>query len=180
MKKGVLSIDVESNGLYGFAFVIGAVVINYDNPWEIVDSYASKYKIIGKIDPFVEKNVISACKSIPLADLNKSYSRWLLDFAIFYKKYKDDYDIVCHIPYPVETNLFKNMIDRGVINELEAPYPIYCPSSLLLKEGYDPLSVDQYYSEVLDKNTDDNIIVHNPYWDAIVAGRVFIDLLTKE
>lgn len=173
MKKGIISIDAESNGLYGKAFIISAVIIEFQSPWEIKDSFIGRCDIEGKIDEFVKKEVIPSCDTI---NINyNSYKDMLVGFADFYNKYRDDYYVVTHIPYPVETNVFRDCMISGIIGEFEGPFPIYCPSSLLLSKGLDPTSVDKYYKENI---SDDEFAIHNPYNDAIIAGRVWIDLIT--
>lgn len=51
----VFSVDAETNGLYGQAFAIAAVV--YENGAKIAE-FLARCPITGAIDPFVKENVI--------------------------------------------------------------------------------------------------------------------------
>lgn len=84
MKK-ILSFDCETNGLWGQAFAIGAIV--YENGKEVKKFY-SRCPIEGKIDPWVEENVLP--QMVGMLVTHKSYDEMLKAFAEFFLDKKNN------------------------------------------------------------------------------------------
>ena len=61
-KTKFLCFDLETNGLHGEAFAVGAVVMDANE--QVLEQFTGRTKIIGQVDPWVEQNVIPAIKDI--------------------------------------------------------------------------------------------------------------------
>jgi DNA polymerase III alpha subunit (gram-positive type) len=166
----IFSFDAETNGLWGKAFAIAAIV--YENDKEIA-RFVERCPIESKINPWVKNNVIPKIKDIPID--HDSYSSLLASFSLFYLKYKKDASIIVHMGVPVESRIISDMVDLSLIGENDGPYPLIDLSGMLLQVGEDPTSVDSYAKkykiEVGEENT------HNPLYDAEVTAKVFKHLL---
>ena len=97
----ILSIDAESNGLYGQAFAIGAYVTNDGGE---IDRLVSRCPIRGKTNEWVAENVLPNITDIDIDQPN--YTALLENFYKFYSEHKNEADVIAHIPHPVETRLF--------------------------------------------------------------------------
>ena len=51
--------------------------------------------------------------------------RTLTDFAKFYLANKQDADVIVHMGFIVETKILRDMHERGLIGDWDAPYPLY-------------------------------------------------------
>lgn len=169
MKKKVFSFDAETNGLWGQAFAIGALV--YDVNGTEVARFVGRLPDSEVTDGWVRENVLPNIDDIPVT--HDSYDALLADFAKFYLANKADADVVVHMGYIVETKVLRDMRDRGVIGDWEAPYPLYDVSGNLQAAGANPTSVDKFAAE-------HNLSVgefaggtHNPLYDSAVAATVY-------
>jgi hypothetical protein len=164
-----MSIDVESNGLYGKPFAIGAVV--YDTDGEEVDRFSLKANM-PITEKFVIDEVLPCVQDIEEAD---SYHELLRRFTEFYFKYKIRSMIIVHMGYIVEAFLFREMHDLGFIHDFDGPSPMFDISSDLLAAHADPTSPDTY---IENHGIDIEFAggTHHPLYDAIVAAKVYMDL----
>lgn len=175
MAKKILSLDAETNGLWGGAFAIGAVI--YKDGKEIRTFYG-RCPIEGEVNSWVEGNVLPQMVDMP--ETAKNYVELLKQFADFYLAEKENADIIVHMGVPVEAKVFLDMHTLGIIGDWDAPYPLIDIAGNLLQAGFDPTSVDQY-------NKDHGITVptpepggtHNPLYDSRAAALCYIDLMKK-
>src|SRR5437660_1047785 len=84
-----LAFDVESNGLHGEAFAVGAVLMKADET--ILDEFTGRCPIKGEIDEWVKDNVLPPLKDMP--EGYKSAKKLRSAFWEWYKsaKAKADY-----------------------------------------------------------------------------------------
>lgn len=165
----VFSVDAETNGLYGQAFAIAAVV--YENGAKIAE-FLARCPITGAIDQFVKENVIPQMEEVRIT--HRDYVSMLHDFICFYKKHKQDADIIGHMVCPVEARLFIDAQAFGLMGTFEGPFPFIDISA------YDDIntSVDAY-----NKEHDVSVSVsscakgtHNPMYDADAAVAAYSHL----
>lgn len=152
----IMSIDAETNGLWGQAFSIGLCLEDGTN-------WIGRCPIEGEIDPWVKENVIPVMRSIELT--HDSYDEMLKDFVKFYYKHKEGRTIIVHMGLPVESKLFIDAHEKGYLGDWDAPYPLVDISAIPAINT----SVDTY-------NVKNNIEVpeftggtHNPLYDAAAA-----------
>jgi hypothetical protein len=172
----LLSFDLETNGLWGQGWAVGAVV--RENGREIA-RFTGRCPIQGEVNPWVAENVLPQCESI---EVNYgSYEEMCRAFAEFYTQYKEGAVILTHVGFPVETTLLRDMRAFGFIGEWDAPFPLQDMAGIIagynLAKGtaYDPTSVDA----IIRSENLSHLIgefdggTHNPLYDATAAAVVF-------
>ena len=180
----VLSIDCETNGLYGQIFAIGAIYKDLKTKEEII--YQARVSIEDEVNSWVQENVIQNIKDIELLDKTVDddaigMEKLLLkDFKKFYDRIKaiteNELIVIGHMICPVEANLFIKMRKYGLMEDFEGPYPfIDVASMLFMIEDEDQTSVDKYI-EKWSLKTPLSLNPHNPLYDAKAALTVFRDL----
>ncbi len=184
MKK-VISIDAETDGLWGDPFAVAAIM--YDGGVEVGKILLRLPNCIVKSE-WVRENVLPALQAVPVTHgwpniaqqvaskekLQKdAYEGMLKDFAVFYMSAKEEgFAPLWHMGHVVEAYLFRELVRLGYTGEWDAPF---CPievATMLELSGHNPSSVDGYVSqyglEVADYGSS-----HNPLYDCEVAYRVY-------
>lgn len=153
----IISIDAETNGLWGKAFAIAGVV--YENGKEI-DSFIARCPIAEETNPWVAENVLP--KMVDIKETHKDYESMLKSFQQFIKKHNDG-KVLTHMGHVVEAGLFRDMHELGIIGDFEAPYEWY-DVCLLFGD-----SVDSYNRSNDITVEDVNGGTHNPVYDCVSA-----------
>ena len=175
MKK-VFSFDAETNGLWGQAFAIGALV--YDESGAEVARFVGRLPDSEVTDGWVKENVLSKIGGIPVT--HQTYEALLASFAAFYMANKKGADTVVHMGYIVEAKVLRDMHDMGLIGDWDGPYPLFDVSGNLQAVGADPTSVDKFAVENgIDVGVGSDIVggTHNPLWDSAVTAAVYRHLV---
>ena len=165
----IFSFDAETNGLWGQAFAIAAIV--YDNGVEVA-RFIGRCPIEGEVNSWVAENVLPKMEDIPVS--HDSYDELLKAFADFYKSKKADANIIVHMGVPVESSLLKDMHSRGYIGDWDGPFPLIDLAGNLQQAGENPTSCDEYVAKYGLKVAEGN--THNPLYDSEVALVVFSHL----
>ncbi len=173
MKK-MFSFDGETNGLWGQVFAIGALV--YNKQGVEVARFVGRCQIVGEVDKWVAENVLPKIVDIPVT--HADYDLLLTSFAEFYKANKQDADVIVHMGFIVETKILRDMHERGLIGDWDAPYPLYDISGNLQAAGADPTSVDKYATEHNLSVGEFEGGTHNPLYDSAVAATVYRHLMS--
>lgn len=173
----IFSFDAETNGLWGEAFSIAAVVME---DGIVAKTFLGRCPIDGEINPWVAKNVLPKMKNIKTN--SRSYMDMLKSFSEFYLENKEDAHVIVHVGFPVETKILHGMQRFGFIRDWDAPFPLV-DISAIPEIG---TSVDNY-------NKERNLEVlcssgcHNPLYDATAAAVAYehwkgkyIDRIAKE
>jgi hypothetical protein len=171
MKK-IFSFDAETNGLWGKAFSIAAIV--YDNGKEIA-RFICRCPIEGDVNSWVAENVLPKMEDIPVSPI--SYDELLKAFAEFYLANKADSNIIVHMGVPVESSLLKDMHSRGYIGDWDGPFPLVDLAGNLQQAGENSTSCDEYVAKYGLKVAEGN--THNPLYDSEVAAVVFTHLMGR-
>ncbi len=175
MAKKIFSFDAETDGLWGLAFAIGALV--YDERGVEVARFVGRLSTAVVSDPWVRENVLPKMDDIPVT--HDKYGELIADFAKFYLANKGDADVVVHMGYIVEARLLRDMHERGLIGDLDAPYPLLDVSGNLQQAGEDPTSVDGYVKKHGLSVGEFAGGTHNPLYDSAVAAAVYRHLCQK-
>lgn len=173
----ILSIDAETNGLYGNAFIISAVLINEDG--QVAEIFCGRCPIDEEVDSFVKDNVLPQVEGIKVT--NDSYESLLKDFIEYYKSKKDDAIILVHMGCPVEAKLFIDAQRMGFMGTFDGPYPLTDISAY--PEISD--SVDTYAEKHKLMDEINEILIeldikggtHNPVYDCIVTAKCYLHWL---
>lgn len=166
----VISLDVESDGLWGNPISIGFTI---EEDGKVV--YKNEACCLSNLDnssDWVKENVINPLrnrKDIPKFETYRELLSW---FANEYMKYKDTHTVIYHMGHIVESNLFKELISYRLIGEWDAPYTPVEISTLLSVRGFAPDSVDALVKEGLISAPKESQ-VHQALYDAEVAGKAY-------
>lgn len=168
-EKYILSIDAESDGLWGEIFAIGAIV--YDSRGEEVDSFSLRVDDDYVCNRWCKENILPHINHMEFAD---SMDDLLERFAGFYNKYRESCDVLWHMGHVVESYLFRCCVDRGLIGMWDAPYtPIEL--STILRANKLPVDTIDYMVDDKDLSVA-NSVPHDPLYDCEVAAKVYFYL----
>ena len=184
----VISLDAETNGLYGEAFMISAIA--FDNGKKI-DEFFGHCPIKGRVNMWVQEHVLPQIKGMPYT--HNDYNSMLKDFIEWYKKYpqwtswaedrENTWQMLWHMGHIVETKLFRDAHEKGFLGTFEGPYVPIEVSTLLQTTGFLPDSVDYYIKymgiDLLEDVDDLPGRTHNAKYDAIAAASVYFNVRDK-
>ena len=173
MKK-ILSFDAETDGLWGRAFAIGALV--YDESGREIARFVARLADSVVTDTWVQKNVLPTLVGLPVT--HETYESMLADFAVFYLANKADAEIVVHMGVPVESSILRDMHSQGCIGDWDGPFPLIEVAGELAQAGEDPTSVDKYVGK-WGIVVPDFGATHNPLYDSAVAAEVHRHLVSR-
>ena len=173
MSKKIFSFDAETNGLWGQAFAIGALV--YDESGAEIARFVGRLPDTEVTDEWVQENVLPEIENIPVTHDN--YDELLADFSSFYMEHKKDADVIAHMGFIVEVKILRDLHERKLIGDWDAPYPLYDVSGNLQAAGADPTSVDKFVTEHNLEVGEFAGGTHNPLYDSAVAAAVYRHLV---
>ena len=160
--QSIMSFDAETNGLWGQAFAISAVV--YNEKCNELNRFSVRCPIEEEVNPWVAENVLPKMNDIP--ETHNNYKDMLEDFFTFYNNYKDSVTVLSHMGHIVEAKLIRDAHNLGIIGDWDAPYLWY---DVCLFFGD---SVDNYVKEHnIHTGMEDQ--THNPLYDSVVAYKAF-------
>lgn len=173
----VFSFDVESLGLYGEGFAVGAVV--FEDGKEVDSMFASCP--VDKLDSYTSiKNDDTKCSEETIKWLQANVFPTLSEpkyqsakevreaFWGFYRTWKHADVFVADCGAPVEANFLRQcVLDKYQERQWQAPYPLHELGTLLLTVGKDPTA---YYNRL-----ENELPAHNPVCDARQSGRLWIE-----
>lgn len=162
----IISIDCETDGLYGGVWAIGAVCWDDSRQNPITSVYAGRTPIRFPfvIEPWVLENVAPHCGDLPEHEF--SYDLFA-DFARWWKANREQGAIViADIGVPVEARLWRDLVIGGHLDAFRGPYPQHEVATMLLAAGVDP-DVDRL--EYADRAEHPGVTPHNPVHDAEVS-----------
>lgn len=178
----VLSFDLESNGLHGEVFAIGAAII--DGRGKIHDEFTGRCEIEGNVDEWVDKNVIPVISDM---EITHSSQKHLRDhFWAWFQKamLSSDYVIVTN-GYPVEYRFLAQCQDDDIETRFwDHPFPILDVTSFLIGKGYtgeSDTSIQALKNKAMSEskgNIDGS--PHHPLYDAKVSAYVLFRAALKD
>ena len=157
----LFSFDAETNGLWGRAFSIAAVV--YDDTTGESSHFVGRCPILESVDPWVAENVLPEMESIP--ETHKDYESLLKAFVEFYNANKQNAVVLVHMGLPVEARLFLDAHDMGILGDWDAPYPLVDIAAIPEINT----SVDSYNAKYGIEPPSFNGTTHNPMYDSWAA-----------
>lgn len=167
-KDKVLSMDGESNGLWGQTFAIAAVLLEDGKQ---TAQFIGRCPIVDPVNEWVAENVIPQITKIEVN--HKDYRSLLQAFMDFYMSNKQDADVVVHMGLPVEAKLFLDAHSMGIIGDWDAPYPLIDISAF--SEIRD--SVDGYNKAHTIAVPDYDGGTHNPLYDSMAAALAYMSVI---
>lgn len=170
LPKKIMSLDVESNGLWGEPISIGFTI---EEDGKILEKHEACFIDESKqYNEWVQKNGIEPMKQNKSILHLSSYEELLLWFADHYNRYKTEYTVLYHMGHIVEANLFKELVSGGYIGEWDAPYTPIEVSALLAACGYDMDSVDKLAElGLIEKPSESQ--THQALYDAEITCKAY-------
>ena len=165
--------DLESNGLHGQAFAVGALII--DMTGKVYDEFTARIDITGEVDEWVQENVLPNIEDMQITHgsyeaMCNAFWRWFVD-----AQKSADYVLVSN-GYPVE---YRFLLDCQRLDITERywqhPFPVIDLSSLLLMLN----QLDSPSKSNLLKHTEATFKArpHHPLDDSRVAAMVAFEAL---
>lgn len=173
MSRKIFSLDAETNGLWGTAFAIGAVVKEADGSEK---TFIGRCPIEGTPIEWVSENVLPQMEGIPVN--YPTYRAMLEGFFAFYMENKEGSDIIVHVGFPVEARLFIDAHNFGILGDWDAPFPLI-DISAFPEIG---ASVDSYNEShgLKSRIPDLNGGTHSPLYDSYAALVAYESIISAE
>lgn len=169
----LLCFDLESNGLHGEVFAIGAVIM--DASGEVFDEFTGRCKIVGQPDAWVEKNVLPAIKNMPMTHtsykaLREAFWKWYVG-----TEQNADYVLVSN-GYPVEYRFLLKCQDENLKERYwQHPFPLLDLTSLLLLASSNATK-SQQMAELAKTSS---LTRHHPFDDAKMSVLLALAAIKK-
>lgn len=169
-------IDVESNGLYGQPFCVGAVLM--DPGGRVLSDFISRCHLDQVPDEIVEEKIGPALDAAgiredvdALADLNEKFLKWHMQHT----KVIHPPQIWADVSFPVDAGFLRQMhtpqdgtVDMDAKRGWTPPYPLLDVSTLIAATGTDPLvNREEYARDLIGVRHGEK---HDPRWDAELSG----------
>ena len=161
----LLSFDLETNGLHGGAFAVGAVVM--DSKGKVTDQFVARCPLDDEVDEWVQANVLPAISQLSVTHTDQKSLRH--DFWQWYLRAEPgiDYVLVSN-GYPVEYRfLLQCQEDDLDTRYWQHPFPILDLTSILLATGHDPSAKSKLIGQIVQEN---KFARHHPLDDAKIAA----------
>lgn len=162
----IISLDAETNGLWGQPFSIGAVL--YQDGQEMESFFARIPNEFVDVQWCID-NVLPVLEPVTHQTRNEMYQA----FADWYNLHRKDATVLWHMGHVVEAFMFRELVGGGFIGEWDAPYTPIEVSEVLRMKGFDPSSVDTYAAQAGLKIPGKT---HDPVFDSRVAAEVYFHL----
>lgn len=170
----ILCFDLETNGLHGDAFAVGAVVMDGND--KVYDEFKARCEIVGEVDEWVQKNVLPVINDIPVdcssyKDLRESFWEWYLK-----AEEASDYVLVSN-GYPVEYRFLLKCQEENIEERYwQHPFPILELSSLMIQIGETSSGKGRLVAEIIRNG---GYSRHNPVHDAKITTMVAFEAFKK-
>lgn len=160
MKPNILVFDVESTGLHGSGFAVGAIIVN--RVGTEVDRFELKSKEGEQLaNDWVKQNVIPHLEDMPFCNTDREMRDAFYDF---YMKHKETAEIWSDCNFPVETNFLSEIVkDDFEARQWNMPYPLKDISTIV------DIDLDRVKESGLNK-----LRKHNPLDDAIASTKCLL------
>lgn len=166
-------IDVESNGLYGQAFCVGAIVMDYGG--RVLSDFICRCPIDQVIEDFVEENVIPPLDAAGIEEdakspdeLKEKFIEWYADASTCNPDSRRPIKVYVDVGYPVDTAFLYSL--RGMVG----PYPLLDVATMLYAWGEDPLiKRSEFAADLIGTSKGHS---HDPRWDAELSGLCIIKI----
>ena len=167
MKK-ILSFDAETNGLWGQAFSIGAIL--YSPEGQELDRFVGRCPIEEEVNDWVAENVLPQMKGIRVD--YSSYRELLKAFMAWRAARKEGALELVHVGVPVEARLFIDAHNMDIIGDWDGPFPLVDASAI--PEIGD--SVDGYNAKygITPDPAEYAGGTHNPLYDSAAAAVAYL------
>jgi hypothetical protein len=167
----IISIDVETNGLWGLPVAIAAVM--YVNGKE-TDRIMYRRKIGSHTKSLVKNNTLLEIDTFEYT--HDSISDMYIDFSMWWHENKKDAIVLYYFGKVVSRCLFRNLLESAFIDKSDVPHrPIYMSESLRFK-NHASKSIDSFIKRNGLSIEDVGAYTNKPLYNAIAAITVYFEL----
>ena len=162
----LLSFDLESNGLHGQAFAVGAVV--FDGHGRTHEEFSARVDLGKEVDPWVKANVLPVIADMQIT--HPDYISMREGFWEWYVKNQPDVDyVLVNNGYPVEYRFLLDCQEADMDTRYwQHPFPILELSSLqMLVQNKSKVTKSKLFKQL---STTEKRFVHHPVHDAKKAA----------
>lgn len=160
--------DAETDGLYGEAFAIAAVVMDEDG--ELRASFSGKADVNAVATPWVQEHVLPFIDDLPDYPDRVALRE---AFWAFWLQYRESCLCLADVHYPVESQLMRQCVEADLSSrQWLGPFPLIDVASVFAAHGFDPLTDRQAFSGFGGRP-------HHPKDDAIASCLSCIQLLRE-
>lgn len=165
----IIALDVESDGLQGRIFAIGAVV--YNQKGIEIGRFSRRTFSLALRDGWTCENVLPAVEEIRSVD---GWEALMFNFGHFYKYMCDLYDVrvLWYRGYLLEGFLFRQLVAIDAIDTSYIPYLPIEVASYLEFAGYPADKLDDYL-EFKGIKIEGEGVRHHPVYDSIAAYKAY-------
>lgn len=162
----IVSVDAETNGLYGAPFAVGVVARGGGLAER---QFIGRCPILGPVDEWVDRFVLPALTNVP--QTHDSLPALLEAFWAFWRSESEAGPVWCvaHCGTPVEAGLFRRCVEADLpTRQFQAPFPLHEVATLLAAAGHDIRSVESFLKTraIASPSWGDR---HHPLFDAEIC-----------
>ncbi len=174
-KTKLLSFDLETNGLHGNAFAVGAVVMGVNG--KVHTEFSGRCPIKEAVDSWVAANVLPAITDMQIKfgsyrELREAFWEWYLKAEL-----QADYVLVSN-GYPVEYRFLIQCQEENLSERYwQHPFPILDLTSLLLGAGRDASEKSHLIARIIREG---GFSRHHPLHDAKATALAAFTALGQE
>jgi hypothetical protein len=183
-RRNIISIDVESNGLYGQPFCVGAVEMDWGG--RVINQFFARCPLDEVEDDWVLEHVLPTLQSIAnshesLEEVQADFTTWLANSMAR----SNNPIVLVDAGFPVDCNFLYEAIKseskksgRQWIGKRYSPYPLLDLASVLAGAGFDP---DADRAELAEPIAGPGLRdwKHHPKWDAELSALCLIVAIRK-
>lgn len=164
----LLSFDLETNGLHGKAFAVGAAVMDANGT--VLDEFTARARLTEKVDDWVKGNVLPAIADMPITHTN--YEGLREAFWTWYLQAEQQADyVLVNNGYPVEYRFLLDCQEADLDERYwQHPFPLLDLSSIMIMTEHGAGSSRRALKKILDEDYGHK--VHHPLEDAKMALRL--------
>jgi hypothetical protein len=188
-RRNIISIDVESNGLYGQPFCVGAVEMDWGG--RVISEFLAKCPLDQVEDEWVLEHVIPALEGTK--ETHKSWVEMQLAFVLWMveaMKRNTNPIVLVDVGFPVDCKFLYDAIYYAAgrngtmdswIREKYSPYPLLDLASILAGAGLDPDTSRLDLAMGLRSGPPSmpllNEKAHHPVWDAETSALCLVQVI---
>lgn len=171
-ERAIMALDVESDGLHGRIFAIGAVV--YNEKGVEVGRFSRRTSSLVLRDSWTCENVLPAVEEIRSVD---GWEALMFNFGHFYKYMCDLYEVrvLWYRGYLLEGFLFRILVSLDAIERTDIPYLPIEVASYLEIAGYPGDKMDDYL-DFKGIKIEGYGVRHHPVYDCVAAYKAYESL----
>ncbi len=173
-KKLIFSFDIESDGLYGEGFAVGAVIIDVETG-RIINEFSGCVESYKVTDKFTKDNIVKYLKEMPrygsVQALREAFWQFYMKYRTGEERQNREIVFLADNCAPVEARFLRDCVmDDHRNRKFQAPFPLIDLATVLFMKGYENHLNRRAFSNCPGRK-------HHPLDDAAASGLTFWKLV---